>query len=331
MMKIGINTWLMAICWIAITALGVYFTFHEQPAALEHLEKADQVAQMKQAELSSLQTEVVSYSHMADNIARKWRARYKVIPDELSTSDIVRYLNELTSTGFKNFDVTLGGHHATTDYSYYVFNISGRAYYDNLYELIWELENNRNFYRVNNLALDHIDLITHDKNLDSDRLQVMVSFTGRIEAYFNGIDGASAPDVLDAGLYGEQNITVASGNNLPPVPLELLPDVKPATNPFFPAIMEQIPPNTYGLIEVEDAELISIVGGKAVFKDEKGLRSVGVGEKVYLGVISEVSAAEGRVVARLNKGGIYDEVVRDLDTGDSYRQAQGPARLSPLN
>ena len=331
MMKIGINTWIMAICWMLITGLGVYFTFHEQPAALEHLEKADQVAQMKKAELASLQTEEVSYSHMAEDVARKWRARYKVIPEELSTSDIVGYLNELTSSGFKNFDVTLGGHQRTADYSYYVFNISGRAYYNSLYELIWELENNRSFYRVNNLALDHIDLVTHDKELESDRLQVMVSFTGRIEAYFSGIEGASAPIDLDGGLYGEQNITVAASDDLPPVPLELLPDVKPATNPFFPAILEQIPPNTYGLIEVETAELISIVGEKAVFRDAKGLRSIGVGEKVYLGVISEVSVAEGRVVARLNKGGIYDEVVRDLETGERYRQAQGPARLSPLN
>ncbi len=331
MMKIGINTWIMAICWMLVTTLGVYLTFYEQPAALEHLEKAEQVSKMKQAELASLRTEEASFSHMADDVARKWRARYKVIPKSLRTSDVVGYLNELTTSGFKNFDVTLGGEQRTADYSYYVFNVSGRAYYNSLYEFIWDLENNRNFYRLHNLSLDHIDLVTRDKELETERLQVMVSFTGRLEAYFNGIDGASAPRVLDEQFYAEQSITVAQNDDLPPVPRELLPDLKPATNPFFPAIMEQIPPNTYGLIEIEAAQLVSIVGDKAVFRDEKGLRSVGVGDNVYLGVITVVDPAEGRVVARLNKGGIYDEVIRDLDTEERYRQAQGPTRLSPLN
>lgn len=331
MMKIGINTWIMAVCWVLVTALGVYLTFYEQPAALEHLEKAEQVANMKEAELASLRTEEASFSHMADGVARKWRARYKIIPKELKTSDIVAYLNSLTTGGFKNFDVTLGGEQRTADYSYFVFNIAGRAYYSSLYEFIWELENNRNFYRLHNLSLDHIDLVTRDKELETERMEVMVSFTGRLEAYFNGIEGASAPRVLDKEIFPEQSISLAKEEDLPPVPRDLLPDRKPATNPFFPAILEQIPPNTYGLIEVETAELVSIVGEKAVFKDGKGLRSVGVGDEVYLGVITKVDPADGRVVARLNKGGIYDEVILDLATEERYRQAQGPSRLSPLN
>ncbi len=330
-MKIGINTWVMAICWLLVSGLGVYFTFVKQPQELEHLEKAEQVAQLKEAELASLETEEASLSQMSDDVARKWRARYKVIPEELSTSDVVGYLNDLTKSGFKNFDISLGGRQQTADFSYYVFNISGRAYYNSLYQLIWELENSRSFYRVHNLSLDHIDLVTPDKELGTERLQVMVSFAGRLEAYFDGIDGASAPEVLDATLFENKNIPVAQQDDLPPVPLELLPDVRPVRNPFFPVIMDQIPPNTYGLVDIESAELISIVGEKAVFKDENGLRTVGLGEKIYLGTLTEVNPAAGRVVAKLNKGGIYDEVVRELDTGDPYRQAQGPARLSPLN
>lgn len=331
MMKIGINTWIMAVCWVIVTALGVYLTFYEQPAALEHLEKAEQVAKMKEAELAALRTEEASFAHMADDVVRKWHARYKIIPKELSTADIVAYLNDLTKSGFKNFDVTLGGEQRTGDYSYYVFNITGRAYYTSLYQLIWELENNRNFYRLHNLSLDHIDLVTRDKERDTERLEVMVSFSGRIEAYFNGIEGASAPRVLDREVFPEQSLTLAQEEDLPPVPREFLPSRKPATNPFFPAIMEQIPPNTYGLIEIETAELVSIVGDKAVFRDKEGLRSVGVGDHVYLGVITSVDPATGRVIARLNKGGIYDEVIRDLETEERYRQAQGPSRLSPLN
>ena len=331
MMKIGINTWLMAICWLVVSGLGVYFTFLKQPQELEHLKKAEQVAQLKEAELASLATEEASLSQMSEDVARKWRARYKVIPEQLTTAEVVGYLNELTTSGFKNFDVALGGRQQTADYSYYVFNISGRAYYNSLYQLIWELENNRNFYRLHNLSLDQIDLVTPDKELGTERLQVMVSFSGRLEAYFNGIEGASAPEALDSRLFENAGVPVARQDDLPPVPLDLLPDVKPVTNPFFPVIMDQIPPNTYNLVEVETAELISIVGEKAVFRDDTGLRTVALGEEVYLGRLTEVDPANGRIVARLNKGGIFDEVVRELETVEPYRHAQGPARLSPLN
>lgn len=331
MMKLGINTWVMAICWLLVSGLGVYFTFMKQPQELEQLEKAEQVAQLKEAELSSLEVEEASLSQMSDDVARKWRARYKVIPEKLKTSDVVGYLNDLTSSGFKNFDIQLSGRQQTRDYSYYVFNISGRAYYSSLYRLIWELENNRNFYRLHNLSLDQIDLVSSDKERGTDRLEIMVSFTGRLEAYYDGIDGASAPEALDRAMFENSGIPVAKQDDLPPVPLELLPAVEPVKNPFFPVIMDQIPPNTYGLLDIETAELVSLVGQKAVFKDDTGLRTVGLGEEIYLGKLTEVDPAEGRVVARLNKGGIFDEVVRELDTGDPYRQAQGPARLSPLN
>lgn len=331
MMKIGVNTWVMAACWVLVTGIGVYYTFYRQPAELEQLEKAEKVAKMKHAELISLETEQASLAQMAGGAVRKWRARYKVIPKELTTADVVGYFNELTQSGFKNFDVSFGGQHRTADYSYYVFNVDGRAYYSSLYRLIWELENNRNFYRVRDLTLDHIDLVTEHKELGTERLEVMVTFSGSIEAYFNGIEGASAPSDFDPALYEEQTITVNRDEDLPPVPLGLLPDRAPATNPFFPAILEQIPPNTYKRINVETAQLVSIVGSEAIFQDDQGIRSVGIGEKVYLGQIVEVDPTGGRVVARLNKGGIIDEVVRELETEAHYRQAMGPAILSPLN
>ncbi len=331
MKRIGVNGWIMAACWIFVSAVGGYYTFGHQPKQLERLEKAEQVAAMKHAELITLETEQASLAHMADNAVRKWRARYKVIPQELTTAEVVGYLNDHTGAGFKNFDVTYAGEHRTADYAYYAFQVSGRAYYNSLYRLVWELENNRNFYRIRELSLDQIDLVTKDRQRGTDRLDVMVSFRGRLEAYFDGIEGASAPERMDEGVYEDETIAIAGSDELPPVPLDVLPDVRPAANPFYPAVLRQIPPNTYGRLDVDQADLVSIVGDKAVFRESDELRSVSVGEKVYLGQVVEVDPVGGRVVARLNKGGIIDEVVMTIDGEASYRQAIGPARLSPLN
>jgi hypothetical protein len=67
----------------------------------------------------------------------------------------------------------------------------------------------------------------------------------------------------------------------------------------------------------------------AVFSLDDQLVSLGVGDPVYLGQIVSVDPREGRVIARLNKGGIIDEIEMVLDTGERFRQAVGPVQLSP--
>jgi hypothetical protein len=111
--------------------------------------------------------------------------------------------------------------------------------------------------------------------------------------------------------------------------MDVLPQARPVANPFFPVVLSQLPPNTHNLIDVEQALLVGIVGGKAVFQDVNGHRQVGVGDAVYLGYITDVDAATGKVAARLNKGGIVDEVELDLHTPETFRQALGPIRLNP--
>jgi hypothetical protein len=75
--------------------------------------------------------------------------------------------------------------------------------------------------------------------------------------------------------------------------------------------------------------LVSIIGGKAVFREGDNFRAVGVGEDVYLGQIVEVDPTEGRVQARLNKGGIIDSIELYLQSGEQFRQALGSIRKAP--
>lgn len=329
MVKLNTNVIILVFGWLLVTAAGVYFTFFRQPEELEQLQKAEQVARMKNAELISLQSEAVELTDLTNETLRKWQARYKIIPDEIESAEVVGRLNELTQAGFKNFDVSFGGTTTTEDVSFYSFSVTGRGYFSSLYRLIWELENGREMYRIRDLNLDHIDLMTQDATAGAERLEVMVSFTMSIDAYFNGIKGASAPEVMVVRLEDESYVPMDRDSGLPPVPRELLPARQPALNPFFPIIMQQIPPNTYGLIDVEQARLVSIVGEKAVFQDDSGYRTAGVGDSVYLGRIVVVDPVEGRVVAHLNKGGIYDEVELHLQSVERFRQAQGPVKLAP--
>lgn len=331
MSNLAYNIIVLTACWLLVAGAGTYITFFKQPEELEVVKRAEEVARLKQAEVTSLLQEVAATAQQADEAVRKWKARYKIIPDSLQGSEVVGYFNDLTQSGFKNFDVSLEEVTDYPDYSTYTFDVSGRAYYESLYRFIWAIENNRRLYRVRYLNLEHIDLLSTDRKTQAERMQVMVSFTMRIEAYFGGNDGMGASETMYAGLTEGSELPV-SMDDVPPVPSHVLPSRRPAINPFFPIVMEQLPPNTHGLVNVEEARLVSIVDGKAVFLEgERGYRSLGEGDAVYLGRILTVDPKQDRVVVRLNKGGIVDEVEIELHTGERYRQAIGPVRLGPLN
>lgn len=319
----------LLMCWLLVAGAGTYVTFFKQPDELEVVRHAEEVARLKQAEVASMLQEIAATSEQADEALRKWQARYKNMPDSLQSSEVIGYFNDLTQSGFKNFDVALDEVTSYADYSTYAFNVSGRAYFESLYRFIWHIENNRYFYRIGHLNLEHIDLLTQDPQTQAERMQVMISFTMRVEAYFGGSEGMGAPEALYAEVAVGDARTESS--DLPPVPSRVLPSRQPAINPFFPIVMSRIPPNTHGLVDVEEAELVSIAGGKAIFFDEGIYRSLGEGEAVYLGQILEIDPKANRVVARLNKGGIVGELEIELHTGERFRQAIGPVRLGPLD
>lgn len=330
MSTLGYNIVVLAVLAVLVTGAGIWVTFVEQPKQIDELVEAEKMARLREAEVTSLLAEEGTSNRIAQEAIAKWRARYKVIPQDLNSADVMNYINQRTRTGFKSFDVVVEGTRSNQDFSTYSLRITGRGYYTSLYRFIWEVENSRDFYRVSNLSLENIDLTTEDEETGNNKLEVMVSFSMRVEAYFGGKNGLSAPlGEDDLGAEDDLLPTSAANLDLPPVPADILPDSRPAINPFFPLILDQVPPNTYGLLDMEKATLVGIVGGKAILHDGEQNITLGVGDPVYLGEITSISPADGLVVARLNKGGIIDQVELQLETGDSFRQAVGASRLAP--
>lgn len=330
MSKIGYSVLVMGALWVIVIIFGVYM-LNAKKDDLDRAIRQEKVVRLKKAELDELFLKQTSSETAAKDATRRWFARYKIIPEELRSPDVLGYLNSLTVTGFKNFDVTATGTKTEPDFSYHTYSIDGRGYFSSLYKFIWDIENNRNFYRIDGLTLDEIDLITEDRRTGKERMQIMVSFRMSVNAYFAGTEGVSAPEEMFAELMEGELLPSGWSSELPPVPKDILPDNSPAVNPFYPGILKNIPPNSDELLEIENpgTQLISIVGGKAVFRDETGYRTLGVGDNIYLGEIRDIDPLEGRVAARLNKGGIIDEVEVFLQSEDTYRRAIGGTRLTP--
>lgn len=326
------NLLVIGFCVTLVIGGGVYVTFFEQPAEKERLERAEQVAKSKQVELTSLIASAAQSQQQAEQIERKWKSRYKEIPQILVSESVISFLNKTTKTGFQPFDIAFSDHIQSESFSKYVFRISGRGKMRALYNLIWSIENNRQFYRIANLELDHFDLITTDRETSREKLQVMVNFRFQLDAYYGGAEGLSASDVVDMELDGSGLNVPLPMRDISQVPPGILPPRQLAENPFLPLIMDKIPPNTNDLMDVDKAVLVSIVGAQAVFDIGGGnFATVERGDEIYLGTITEIDPRLGFVRARLNKGGIIDDVEFYLDTGDRYRHAVGASRLMPAN
>lgn len=326
------NLIVIGFCLAVVTGGGVFVTFFEQPEERDRLEKAEQVAKSKQVELTTLIANAARTQQQAELVERRWKSRYKEIPQTLVSESVIAFLNENTKSGFQPFDISYSDHVDGDSFNKHVFDISGRGIMSALYNLIWSIENNKQFYRVSNLDLDHFDLITTDRKTSRDRLQVMVNFSFELEAYYGGAEGLSASDLVDYDRDGMGLNIPLPMRDISLVPPGILPPRRLAENPFLPLIMENIPPNTEGLMEVDRVSLVSIVGSTAVFeKSGQEFITLEVGDKVYLGHITEIDPRLGFVRARLNKGGIIDDIEFFLDTGDRFRQAAGSSRLSPSN
>ena len=327
MFSLDSNQILLLTCLVLLSGAGTYLTYFRQQDTMASLEKKIEAKKQEQEQIRSLRAERANAESRLQTVRRQWRTQYKAVPATISSPDIVSYLTELTQTGFQRFDVTSAGSDERDGYRVHTFGAEGEAYFTNLYRFVWTIENNRPFYRVRGLRLNYLEERETDEESSRTTMDVLVSFEMNVEAIYGAAPDLPAPTAPSDGREVER-LPVAKSSTRPPLPTSVLPNPAPEINPFYPLVFEEVPPNQYGRLNVESAQLLSIVDGKAVFQTGDGLEQVGEGERVYLGRIVEVDPSDGRVVARLNRGGIVDRVERTLGTESPLRLRNGSAPSS---
>ena len=305
----ALNTLILSVFLAAIVGAGYYVTKKQQPAELEKLTTEIEAIENRSAEVETLMREEAVASDEAALTLKRWNTRYKVLPAELTSPDVVAYLNALSARGFARFDYSLSGLTQDNAASYYTYQITGEAYFESLYSFIWFVENNRGLYRIRDLSIRKNVTTTGDEG--AERQVVLADFSMAVDAFVSTNSDISAPDSA---------VTV---------PAAAYPARAPAVNPFFPFIFESLPPNTYDDVDVETDSLISVIGRTAVFMRQGEIRQLRAGDRVYLGRIANVDPSRGRVSANLNKGGIRESVEITLDTGERYRQHLGGTTFAP--
>ena len=306
-----INTLLLSVFLASAAGGGYYVTQKQQPAELAAIEGEIEAIENRDAEVETLIAQEATASEEAAATLARWNTRYKVLPTELSSADVVAYLNALSSRGFQRFDLSLTGITPGPTASYYTYQVTGEAYFESLYAYVWHVENSRGLYRVRDLSVKKKVTTVGASEGSPGRQVVLAEFAMAVDAYFSTNRDISAPDSAVVP------------------PKEAFPARRAAVNPFFPFILETLPPNTDDLVEPETDPLVSVIGGTAVFDRGGELRQLRAGDRVYLGRISNVDPQRARVTVEYNRGGIKERVEIDLETGERYRQALGRQLLSP--
>ncbi len=301
-----INSLILVVFAAFLIGAGHYVTDVHQPRKLQEIEDKITLAKLQQAQVSQLLVEQAESAELAEEGLRKWRARYKSIPVKLNTADMVLYLEGLTSYGFEQFDVQLQGITNAGDFSYYTFQVHATAFFDPLFRFIWHIENNREFYRIDDLKMSHTTIYKDNTETGLPRRLDMVRSSFKLHAYFAAREGISAED-----------------DDLVPIPDNMLPRRSPAHNSFYPIVRTDLPPNDEQLLDIENSTLLSIVGDRAIFLWDGRQYIVSEGDRVYLGDILKIDPKMALVRVRLNKGGKSAVFDVKLEVQERFRQGQG--------
>ncbi len=319
MFTLDSNQTILLACLVLLLGVGTYLTYFRQQNKIASLDKKIEAKKEEQKEIQALRADLTNAKQRFERARLDWKTRYKIVPETVSSPDIVSYLTKLTQTGFKTFNVSSSGPESRDGYSVHTFSAEGKAYFTNLYRFVWTVENNRPFYRVRNLDLTYLEERETDEETGRTRMDILVSFQMDVQAIYGAATDLARPDQSTEGREVER-LPMAQTDLSPPLPSSVLPNPAPEINPFYPLVFEEVPPNEYDRLNVESARLLSILDGKAIFQTNEGLKRVTEGDRVYLGRIVEVDPSEGRVVARLNRGGIIDRVERTLSRESPLRQ-----------
>lgn len=308
-------TSLVLLATAGIGATSYYATDVRQDRALEHIEQRRTLARLQSRQADSLLVVQATSAEAAADALTRWKARYKYIPHTLNTADMVEYLESLSRNGFEQFDLFLGTKTVGADFSTYSWKVSGTAFFSDFYHLVWHLENNRAFYRIRDLNVRHVNVFKQNRRTNVERRLDMVAFDFTLDAYFDGIEGISAPE-----------------DDLQPIPLAILQDHRPADGSFTPLVRTDLPPNDEQLLDTENATLLAITGSQAIFADKFGRHIVLEGDRVYLGEVVLVDPVNSFVRVRLNKGDRVETVNIRVGGEDRYRQALGDGvQLHPID
>lgn len=172
------------------------------------------------------------------------------------------------------------------NFFYYEYKISGIGTYNDVYQVIYAVEQSKELKKISNINLSNY------VSADADKVSVyLVQYNLTVGIYFSENDRFTSKESFENELRAPKQYDI-----------------------FYPLILTTIPPNIDELLDVQGARLLAIIPEGAFLSDIKGESFLlSEGDKVYLGYMTQIDRKNNRVKFILNKGGIIESVEIPLE------------------
>jgi len=282
------NSLILGIALILIAAFSYYWlkVLKENKVIQLTAVKAE-----KEKEFDDLSIIAVQYDEVKTTLDTLIKSLYeldKVLLPVEDTKISFEYINSLASipNSYINFTFVSGERNEYENYYGTNYMLSGEASFYNFYNFIWKLENYKRLYSISSMTLEEIKKSESQDEEPKSYIKFNMSVTGY-----------SSKEKIGS----EEEITEDKTSE----PLRF--------NPFLPLVQENIPPNTEGLLEVDNAELQGLTNDRAFITDARGnFLVMKAGDRVYLGYLTRISPERNQVEFTLNKGGFIETFILKL-------------------
>ncbi len=278
---------LVSLLLLIVVISGAYVFFFQRGKLNEKRAKLEELKanEYNTEQLTQQYNDLLNRSSVLDSIlaARKFN-----IPKDLSSIKFYNFINKMSASysNITQVDVEYTAQKPDKEFFYHEYKLSGRATYNDLFSLIYSIEQSKELKKITGLALNN--LVVEDNNGIPNFL---VGFTMNAATYYSSNDRFVTASLV------ENNLTTA-----------------PVHDAFYPKIRNEIPPNYDQLLDVQDAKLLALIPEGAFLSDGKGgTYLVWEGEPVYLGYLTKIDYDKNKVSFILNKGGIIEKVELELE------------------
>ncbi|MBU1678465.1 MAG: hypothetical protein KJ799_00720 [Bacteroidetes bacterium] len=287
------NTLALTVILIFVIALGSFYAFYIQ--SNDQKEKKSKIADLNLNayntaelldQLNTLQKRVAELDSIL--AMRKYN-----IPAKLTQSKFYDFVNRVSYNFSPQSFVNIEYEDIIAEefYSYYTYKLSGTATFNDVYSLIYAMEQSKELKKV--LRCNFVNFVQVDKE---GIPHYLVSYNIFVAVYFSIEDRFTSATLKE--------------NRLIPNPIY---DV------FYPLIRNEIPPNKDNLLDVQTAQLLALIPDGAFLVDSGGRTYLlWEGDQVYLGYVTEIDYHTNQVSFILNKGGLIEKIT--LSLGEKKRE-----------
>lgn len=282
------NTLIIVLIIVLIMLGGGIYNFVVQRGKINEKQKKIKDLKLYQLDTEALEKQLFDLKSRVAELDSILALRKYNIPYQLPQSSFFDFVNKVSfffsSDSYVN--IVFNNVERGTNFNKYNYTLDGVAEYNDLYRLIYSIEESKELKKISGVNL------TNNVKVDSTGVpHYLVAYKFNVAVYFSNNDQFSVKGVRE--------------NQLEP---------NPQYDFFYPLIRNEIPPNKEHLLDVQTAKLLALIPDGAFLSDSSGNTFLlWEGDAVYLGYLTQIDYQTNEVKFILNKGGIIENVVLQLD------------------